>query len=446
MARSNDISPARRAAFEILRRVEDGAFASILLATSHRELKPTDRALTHELVLGVLRRQLFLDSLITHFSNRATATLDLPVRLALRLGLYQLRFLTRIPSSAAVNESVKLVRFARVRSSDAFVNAVLRRATREPDFDPTASIKDPVARLAVETSHPTWLLQKWIKDFGFDFTADLARANNIAPPLSFRVLGNRSKQSEVIAVLKKSDAQVFESEIASGAWRCSISAAPLVKLAQEGLVYIQDEASQLVALLAAEVNGRRVLDLCAAPGSKTSLIASLSQKSKITASDLSEPRLRTVVQTVELHGLSNIQYVVLDGLKSLAFPHDTFDTILVDAPCSGTGTLRRNPEIRWRITAGDIQDLATRQTQLLKNAAAVLKSSGTIVYSTCSIEPEENEAVVSSFLEQHPDFFQVAIQNAGSLKTETNALRTWPHINGCDGFFVTLLRRKPLEN
>ena len=446
MAKSLDISPARLAAFEILRRVEDGAFASILLASKQHELKPSDRALTHELVLGVLRRQLFLDRLITHFSSRESSILDPPVRIALRIGLYQLRFLSRIPASAAVNESVKLMRFAKVRSAEGLVNAVLRRATREPDYDPTVEIEDPILRMAVEVSHPVWLLQKWIDDFGLEFTRELALANNTAPPITFRVVRSRADEQQVISDLKEAGAELIKSTVSSGGWRFRGPTAKLFELVQQGKVYIQDEASQLVAETCVNLGGRRILDLCAAPGSKTTLIADLSADQFPVAADISKARLVTVTQTAQLHGLNQIQYVVLDGLKQIPFAAATFDTILVDAPCSGSGTLRRNPEIRWRITAADIQELSARQTQLLANAASVLKSSGKIVYSTCSVEPEENEFVVSSFLAEHRGFEQVDVPGNRCLKRDSKALRTWPHLDGCDGFFTTILQRKPIEN
>src|SRR6185295_15736028 len=181
------VSPARRSAFEILRRVElESAFASVLLATNEAGMSESDRALCHELVLGVLRRRLWLDKSIEHFAGRRLEVLDLAVRLSLEIGLYQLRFLSRIPASAAVNESVNLVRTAGVKSAATFVNAVLRRATRETGYDPALRIADPIEKLAVETSHPKWLLERWVAAFGFDQAASFARANNVPPPTAFR--------------------------------------------------------------------------------------------------------------------------------------------------------------------------------------------------------------------------------------------------------------------
>src|SRR6185295_17029157 len=188
LVKSNSVSPARLTAFEILRRVGEGAYASVLLASRENELSPPDRALCHELVMGVLRRQLWLDHLVERYADRKTTGLDEPVRIALRIGLYQLRFLSRVPASAAVNESVNLVHFARLRSAGSFVNAVLRRATREPNVDPTNNIDDPLELVSVITSHPAWLIERWTKAIGTAETEALAFANNLAAPVAFRVV------------------------------------------------------------------------------------------------------------------------------------------------------------------------------------------------------------------------------------------------------------------
>ena len=433
------------AAFEILRRVEEGAYASVLLASREDELKPTDRALCHELVMGVLRRQLWLDHLIQHYTKRDVAQLDMPVRLILRLGLYQLRFLSRIPASAAVNESVKLVRLARLRSADTFVNAVLRRATREPEVDPASNILDPIERLSVVTSHPRWLIERWIVAFGVEEAEAFAQANNEAAPVAFRVVHNRAREtpeSNVVQQLQDAGAVLVASEVVPDAWRITGDTHLLGELARAGKVYLQDEASQMVAASFGARDGERVLDLCSAPGSKTSQIADLSDDSAlIVACDLYEHRLRTVVSTAKLQELRSIRCVVVDGLQPLPFPDSSFDRILVDAPCSGTGTLRRNPEIRWRISPADIEDLARRQKQLVSNAARAVKPGGHLVYSTCSVERDENEDVVQTFLENNESFTLRKLAVDRSLLTSSGAARTWPHREGTDGFFICAFER-----
>lgn len=427
LGQTNQISPARRAAFEILREVEAGAFSSILLAAEEPKLKPVDRALTHELVLGVLRWQFWLDKLIEHFTKRRVESLDLPVRLALRLGLYQLRFLTRVPASAAVNESVNLVRSAKVSSAAAFVNAVLRRAIREAEYDPAAEAANPIEKLAIETSHPAWLIERWTNAFGVEEAEAFARANNLVPPTAFRLLDR--DETRILDSLNEAGAIVESSKVAEKAWRVSGATHLVRELAAEGKIYLQDEASQLVAQTVNLQPGETALDLCAAPGGKTALMAQRAEnRALIVASDRSEKRLDIVIKSSASQNLTSIKSLLLDAAQQLPFENSVFDRILIDAPCSGTGTLRRNPEIRWRISEPDIRELATQQKLFLKHAARVLKAGGQLVYSTCSVEPDENEAVIATFLESHKDF---------QLQKTT---RTWPHREGTDGFFIASFR------
>ena len=437
------IAPARQAAFETLLRVEEGAYASILLAAKAQTLQPKDRGLCHELVLGVLRRQLWLDHLIEHYSDRYVTSLDPPVRIALRLALYQLRFLSRVPASAAVNESVNLVQVSGLSSARAFVNAVLRRATREPDYDPATAVADPLARLSVETSHPLWLIAKWAAAFGFSQTEEIASANNETPPTAFRVVTTRIEERTVLDQLRSAGAEITQSNLATGAWRVNGATASLLDLAQEGLVYIQDESSQLVVDALGLKFGQRVLDLCAAPGGKTTLIASrLNEADLVVATDFHTQRLKSVISNANLHGLSNIVALVVDGRSPLPFQEASFARVLVDAPCSGTGTLRRNPEIRWRISAGDIHDLSAQQKQLLFNAARAVTPGGRLVYSTCSLEPEENEDVVAAFSAGNRDFSPLPLPLNSELFTKSGKARTWPHRDGADGFFIAAFERK----
>ncbi|HXD29484.1 MAG TPA: 16S rRNA (cytosine(967)-C(5))-methyltransferase RsmB [Pyrinomonadaceae bacterium] len=431
------ISAARRAAFEILRRVEEsGGYSSFLLAASAEELQANDRALTHELVMGVLRRQLWLDYLTAHYGNRKVTSLDAPVRIALRLGLYQLRFMSRIPASAAVNESVSLVRFAGLSSAAAFVNAVLRRATREADFDPLTEISDPVERLAVESSHPPWLIQRWIDNWGWSEAAAFACANNEVPPTAFRSSGTQDTVPDSLKGL------ITASSIAPGAWRSDGNNASIYELARQGRIYIQDEASQLVAHALQPGSEDLILDVCAAPGGKTTHLASLSgPSSMVVAGDLHQHRLRSMRSMSPAESLINIHLVTLDGTRRLPFREQIFDRVLVDAPCTGTGTLRRNPEIRWRLSPADIEDLAGKQLGILTNAASAVKPGGRLVYSTCSVEPEENEQVVAKFMNEAGDFRPAKLDVNPELLTSSNTARTWPHRHGADGFFIAAFQR-----
>jgi 16S rRNA (cytosine967-C5)-methyltransferase len=420
----------------------EGAYASVLLASLDPEMREDDRALCHELVLGVLRRQLWLDRLIERFAKRGSDKIDLPVKLALRLGLYQLRFLSRIPASAAVNESVNLVRAAGLRSAAGFANAVLRHATREPDYDPAAGVESAAERLSIETSHPLWLIERWASAFGFAETGALTRANNEPAPTAFRFTQRRRDRKQIIEELESKGAQVSPSKLAPDAWRVEGAGGAVRELAHDGLIYLQDEASQLVAHLLGVQPGDRVLDVCAAPGSKTTHLAALAPQALIIAGDLHAHRLRTLNELTSRQGANNITPVACDATCRLPFSGASFDRVLVDAPCSGTGTLRRNPEIRWRLNAPEIAELSGKQISILSNAAAMVRPGGRLIYSTCALEPEEDEMVVERFAQEHNEFAQVLLAAANDLQTETGAIRTWPHRNGTDGFFVAAFERQ----
>jgi len=380
--------------------------------------------------------------LIEHFAKRRSDKIDLPVKLALRLGLYQLRFLSRVPPSAAVNESVNLVRAAGLRSAASFANAVLRHATREPDYDPTAGVESAAEKLAIETSHPLWLIERWASAFGFAETEALARANNEPAPVSFRFTQRRQDRKQIIEELESQGAQVSPSKIAPDAWRVEGAGGAVRKLSRDGLIYLQDEASQLVAHLLGAQPGDRVLDVCAAPGSKTTHLAALAPQALIIAGDLHAHRLRTLNQLAKQQGTDNIAPVACDATQRLPFADASFDRVLVDAPCSGTGTLRRNPEIRWRLNAAEIAELSSKQISILNNAAAMVRPGGRLIYSTCALEPEEDEMVVERFAKEHNEYAPVRLAAANDLQTETGAIRTWPHRHGTDGFFVAAFERR----
>lgn len=449
--KGRSVSHARRAAFEVLRRVEEeGAFAAPLLAGLPEELSTEDRSLCYELTLGVLRRQLWLDRALEHFAGRKADKLDPPVRRALRLGLYQLRFLTRVPARAAVNESVNLVHAARLRSAAPFVNAVLRRAAREPDFDPAAQIEDPFERIAVETSHPAWLVARWAEAFGREEAEAFARANNDSAPAAFRVNTPGPDSDALISQLRDAGLTLKPSRVAPGAWRVEGGAgagALLRGLAAEGKIYSQDEASQLVSHVVGAREGELVLDVCAAPGSKTTHMAALADdRALVVACDLYEHRLRTVVETCARLGVRSVRAVALNAERALPFADGAFDRVLVDAPCTGTGTLRHNPEIRWRLAPENIRGLSEVQSRILREAARVLRPGGRLVYSTCSVEREENEDVITRFLDAHADFRQLTAEPAPpELLLPSGAARTWPHRDDVDGFFVAALESRNRE-
>ncbi|HEV2665659.1 MAG TPA: 16S rRNA (cytosine(967)-C(5))-methyltransferase RsmB, partial [Blastocatellia bacterium] len=405
-----NVAPARVAAFDVLWRVAtEDAFASDLLASPRYDrLSREDRALAQELGLGVLRWQIQLDFLVERYARRSLDRLDPEVVVALRLGLYQLKFLSRVPPHAAINESVNLVKHHGKKSAAPLVNAALRAAQREEGFDLSEAIENPLERLSVETAHPSWLLKRWIERFGEEEARELALANNAAPRAAFRFNTRRAGEFRTRQWFSDHNIAVRDSELApGGAVVESGSLSPQSDPGREGWIYLQDEASQLVAHLAAirsnplrsQVSNLRYLDLCAAPGGKTTLLASLLPASAlVVAGDLRLHRLRTMKELGERLGVDNIHLVQFDGAAQAPFDQrEGFDVVLLDAPCSGLGTLQRHPEIKLRMSEDRIARLAELQKRLMANAARQLCVGGLLVYSVCSTEPEEGEEVVSWF-------------------------------------------------
>ena len=442
-------SPARRAAFDILRRVaqEDSYASTLIAALPDGELSREDRALVQELVLGALRWQATLDYFIEHYAGREIEKLDLPLVIALRLGIYQIRFLSRIPASAAVNESVKLVKRARLTSAAGLANAVLRRAAEHSAEPAGADISNDLDRAAVELSHPRWMIEQWTQTLGEDQTRRLALANNQSPVIAFRVNTIRSSVDDAIEDLKIAGVESRPSNLTPGAFVAERgSGLALTRAAKEGLIYIQDEASQMVSLLLDAKPGQRVLDLCAAPGSKSTHIAAMTNNEAwILACDIHPKRLAILGESSARLGVSNLSLLALDAARSLPFLDSApkFDRVLLDAPCSGTGTLRQNPEIKWRLASGDIARLAKLQFAMLENAATMVSAGGRLVYSTCSMEPEEGEQVIGKFLaSRFGDAFRVVVpEGFRPLATPEGFIRTYPHVSQVDGFFAAVLDR-----
>ena len=375
------ISPARIAAFDVLIQIEtDNGFSADLLPSAEANLSERDRSLCHELTLGTLRRQIYLDRMIDRLAT--AKQLDAAVRVAIRLGLYQTTFLNKIPAYSAINESVELVRRAKKRSATGFTNAVLRRAGREQveiKFD------GELDRLSVETSHPAWLLDRWIMEFGRESAAKIAEANNQLPTTAFRyTAAYRGDRTIDVPDL------FTRSELVAGCFFGPRSSAELQELEAKGMVYFQDEASQLVANAVEVRDGETVLDLCASPGSKTGAIdAKLSRI--FVAGDNRNHRIELLRGNLRRQGVERVSLCQYDAEKSLPFADGSFDVVLVDAPCTGTGTIRHNPEIRYRLTPKDFGTRAGIQTRIFRNASKLLKPGGRLIYSTCSLERRENE-------------------------------------------------------
>jgi 16S rRNA (cytosine967-C5)-methyltransferase len=387
---------------------------------------------------------------------------DVEVRIALRLGMYQLLFLDRVPARAAVHESVELVKRARKRSAATLVNAVLRRATKEPfpgnsRADGVAQLLPenlpPFERLGIQYSHPTWMVEHWLRIYGEERTRGLVQANNRVPTLSGYVF-EPQRCDEATLSLQRTGCRVLPGRLLRNAWVFEGGNPAANEAVRCGWVALQDEASQAVACLLAADPGNSVLDLCAAPGGKTLLLArAAGAQAHVIAADLHEHRARAMRERFERSGVRNVETLVLDGTLLLPFERP-FERILVDVPCSGTGTLARHPEIRWKLRAEDLGDLQDRQALLLRNALPHLAPGGRLVYSTCSLEPEENEFVVREVLGAFGDTFQLAdprlaIENIlqKSVRPESvvcaeGFFRTFPPDHGTDGFFAAVIERR----
>jgi 16S rRNA (cytosine967-C5)-methyltransferase len=453
------ISAARRIAFETLRRVAaEGAYASDLLHVElGGHLKSEDAALATELTMGVLRWQGLLDFLLDRLLQKPITRLDLPVALALRIGLYQLRFLGRIPARAAVNESVEVVKHARKASAAALVNAVLRRAANESHKSAESFLPSALAlaeRLTILHSHPQWMVERWLARYGETRTIALLQANNRAPRLCVAV-HEPQRRDEVARELKADGFQIEDGQLLAEAF--SVSGGNIARSAafRTGKISVQDEASQAIPFLLDVPAGGRVLDLCAAPGGKTARLAQAAGKAgRVVATDFRAHRVRSMHEQFRRLGLQNVLVAELDAARALPFGIE-FDRILVDAPCSGTGTLSRHPEIRWRLQPQRMEEFHRLQAAILRSAIANLAPGGKLVYSTCSLEREENEGVVEQALAQSSSPRRVSSSEtmrilqprlasgiaASDLLDELGQFHTFPGEQRTDGFFAAILEK-----
>ena len=441
------VSPARAAAFDILLRVEQqDAYASELLHSERlSKLSAADRALTTEIVMGVLRWRSKLDSAIAANSLHRLEKLDAEVRVALRIATYQLLYLDRIPARAAVNESVELVKRARKTSAAPFTNAVLRKLVEAAKASRLSAMSGRSAsQLAENFAHPDWLVERWVEHYGIENTEVVCRYDQIVPATVIRIAGD-----EVLSELERDGIGLTPGTLLTSA--CIVTEGDITQTRRfrEGRVFIQDEASQLVAALVGR--GSRILDCCAAPGGKTAAIAWRNPQAEIVAAELHPHRAELLRQRVRA---ANVQVITADAVSLPVY--GGFDRVLADVPCSGTGTLARNPEIKWRLKPEDLKELHQKQVVILRAALWQVAHNGRAVYSTCSLEPEENEAVVEQVLQSRKEFVLVdcrseleRLRSSGELAIDDvdgllsgPYLRTIPGRQRCDGFFAAMFERR----
>ncbi len=449
------IAPARSAAYRALRAIATGTrdLPSACAAEDGALSDSRDRALMREIVTGTERWKRRLDYLLGVVAGRELSRLDPEVLTLLELSAYQLLHLTRVPASAIVDDAVSLTRAVRKTSAAGFVNGVLRTLSRQRNQLPVPARPAPdappaelVSWLGITYAHPDWLVARWLARLGASATEECLRFNTAVPLPTLRLNTLAGPAVATLAALTDADVALQPARWAAGAYVVE-SGDPQPVIAA-GLAILQDEASQLVAALVDARAGERVLDACAAPGGKTTAIAArMHDEGLIVACDIRPRRMRILSDTVRASRAHNIRLVQVGGREAMPVG-PVFDWVLVDAPCSGLGTVRRDPDIKWRRTEADLATFAVTQLDILTRAAEAVRIGGRLVYATCSSEPEENDAVVASFLAAHPDFSRVNLTTdrpealPPDLIDADGVLRTSPHQHGLEAFFAAVLRRR----
>lgn len=447
------IAPARVAAYETLLAVGRGR-ADLPHALAHaRQALPDerDRALAGEIASGTLRWQGAFDRVIERFTGRPLPRLDAEVVAILRLTMFQLLHLDRVPASAAVNDAVSLARRAGKRSAAPLVNAVLRRVSRErrrlplPPRPPDPSDRDAVLEyLSVTLSHPRWLAMRWLERYGFEHTEAWMQFNNAPAALTLRANRLRTSAGDLAAALSARQVETRPGRYAPDALVVSRGNPLLTDLAETGMFVVQEEGSQLVALMTGARPEERVFDACASPGGKTTaMAAAMEDRGLIVAADVRPRRLALLVRTVAASGARCIRIVQADASAPLPFGPE-FDLVLLDAPCSGLGTIRRDPDLKWRRTEAELAGLRAMQLRMLEQTSGVVRPGGRLVYATCSSEPEENEEVVERFLATgicRPGELPAVPAALRPLINSAGHLRTLPFRDGIEAFFAAVLTR-----
>lgn len=419
----------------------DGALKKQLAAGG---LEGREAALATQLCFGVVQNQLLLDFYLSKFSNIPLRRMESKVVQALRLGLYQMLFLSRIPQSAAVNSSVELTRtHCKNPRAPGMVNAILRSLQRNLNQLPTIPKNDPAEYLSILYSHPVWLVEELLPLLGSEGTAEYLQANNSQPPITAMVNTTKATTQQVAQLLAEQGV-----EVASHPWLedCLVlnKTGNLERLDayQQGLFYVQDPASRLMALASGAAPGMRVLDVCAAPGGKSFAAAiQMENQGEVISSDLHPHKKKLIQAGADRLGISIIKPMTADGKVRREEWVSAFDLVLVDAPCSGLGVIRKKPDIRYK-DPEPLADLPQVQQAILENAAGYVKPGGVLMYSTCTILPRENGEIVAAFLKKHPEFVREAFTLPGPAgEVSEGEITLWPQVHQTDGFFICKLRK-----
>ncbi len=440
---------AREFALKVINEIETkGAYANIALARelTRQRLSDQERRFATELVYGVIKTGPTLDWILSHYCSRPLEKIDAAIRNILRLGVYQMFFLTKVPPSAGCNEAVKLTKKYGHAGTVKFVNAVLRNAAREPD---KAAYPDPERDLARYLSltyfHPQWLIERWLKRLGRNAAEALCQANNETPPLCMRTNTLRIDRTSLQQRLEQEGVSCSPSPLVPEGLICTehpaLSQLPSLL---EGFAQVQDESSMLVSHVLAPQPGEFIIDACAAPGGKsTHLAALMKNQGKVLSIDIHANKLPLIQDNATRLGITILHTAHLDAADLHTRYADQADRVLVDAPCSGLGVLRRKPDSRWRKNEALLAELPLLQAAILDSAAKCVKPGGVLVYSTCTTEPQENQEIVQSFLNRSPEFSLDITGHFLPMKREESMVQLWPHIDNVDGFFIARMVRRP---
>lgn len=437
---------ARAAAFLCLCDVERGRYPEDAIDHFSDKLSVKDRALTSAIVYGVTRWKLKLEWVLKHFLARPDKPLDDRVRLILLTGAFQMLFMDRIPVSAAVNESVLLARHMGPPWSPKFVNAVLRNLARaENPPDPASTALSEIEKLSLLTSHPEWIVNRLLNRFEYEQVEALLDADNHQAPLTIRILHNRTTRDELAGMLESRLDRVEKTVYSPFGLNLYGSTGPVTDLPgfNDGLFAVQDEAAQLAGLLARPGKRETVLDACAGVGGKTMHLAEYTDN-PVFAADIDLSRLRRIENESRRLALPEPIVIRADFTSSSTFSESSFDTVLVDAPCSSLGVIRRRPDVKWLKTEHTPGKMAGRQKVLINKLSRLVKPGGRLVYAVCTWSEEETSGVIQWFLEKHSEFKVVPIssilpESCRDLETSAGMLQTWPHKHGTDGFFAAAL-------
>ena len=425
----------------------DGAYSNHALSEQieKNELTVQDKNFMTELVYGTLQHEQLLNFYVTPFFNGKVKAW---VRILIQMTLYQMLFLDSVPEHAAISEAVKIAKKRGGQFNGKLVNAILREMTRTP-LPSLDTIKDEAERLAVETSHPLWLIKLWSKQFGWEKTIQMARANNERVNVTIRVNGVRGTREELKQKLESEGITCEYGNLSQDALVILKGNVIKTKAFEQGWFDVQDESSMLVARALKPKHHSKVLDTCSAPGGKTTHVAELMrQTGTVYAHDVYEHKIKLIEDNVKRLGLTNVVATLQDATTlNERYESDSFDAVLVDAPCSGLGILRRHPEVKITKQPSDLDEIMMIQKKILNTVAPLVKVGGTLVYSTCTVNRKENDKMVEQFLAQHPEYELDAtlvnrLPEVLHEQTKNGMVQLFPGDYQTDGFFIACLKRQ----